>query len=118
MANILVIDDEFGIAEAVAGILQDEGHRVRTASDGRQGLALVGEEPPDLILLDFMMPIVDGPMMLEQLSANERSRRIPVILMSAIEEDVVRRAVDGRTTFLHKPFEVDTLLEAVEQELR
>ena len=60
MALILIIDDEFSVAEVLEAILTDAGHEVVTASNGRQGLERAKEKRPNLVLLDFMMPIMSG----------------------------------------------------------
>jgi CheY-like chemotaxis protein len=65
VALILVVDDEFSIAEVVESILLDAGHEVVTAANGQQGLERLRDRLPDLVLVDFMMPIMDGPAMLE-----------------------------------------------------
>jgi CheY-like chemotaxis protein len=65
VALILVVDDEFSVAEVLQSVLADSGHEVVTAVHGRQGLELLGKRLPDLVLLDFMMPIMDGPAMLK-----------------------------------------------------
>src|SRR3712207_505510 len=61
MATVLVIDDEFGIAEVIEMALEDEGHRVVAAGNGEQGLERLAEAAVDLVLLDYMMPLLDGP---------------------------------------------------------
>jgi len=58
--TILIVDDEFGIAEFLTDLLVDKGYRVITAANGKQALARIAEEKPDLVLLDFMMPVMDG----------------------------------------------------------
>lgn len=110
MKTILVVDDEFGIAEALSSTLTDEGYRVFTAGNGKQGLALVGEVNPDLIVVDFMMPIMGGREMVEVLRADPATVNIPVIMMSAVAEAEIRRQTDGIAAFLRKPFELDKLL--------
>jgi CheY-like chemotaxis protein len=111
--TILVVDDEFGLAEAVSALLSDEGFRVFTAVNGRMGLQRLAEANPDLILLDFMMPILDGAGVLEALRANETYRNVPVILMSGVAEPAVREFCDGYAAFLRKPFSAQGLLEQV-----
>ena len=64
MATVLVVDDEFGIVDVLETILTDEGYRVLTACNGKQGLVRLSEEKPEVILLDFMMPILGGGDML------------------------------------------------------
>ena len=65
MAKILVVDDEFGIGELLREILSDEDHDVTLAINGRQGLELIVKEQPDLVFLDFMMPVLNGAGMLK-----------------------------------------------------
>ncbi|HEY0712325.1 MAG TPA: response regulator [Polyangia bacterium] len=114
--TILIIDDELGIVEALSALLQDEGFRVLTAVNGRQGLEKLSELRPDLILVDFMMPVMDGPSMLAALhepGADPALARIPVILMSAVPEAVVRKVAAGFVAFLRKPFDANNLIELV-----
>jgi CheY-like chemotaxis protein len=81
---ILIIDDEEGILGLVRDILQAPGGwRVLTASSGKEGLAYARAKRPDAILLDVMMPDLDGPTTLQQLRANPATRSIPVILLTA-----------------------------------
>jgi len=82
MATVLVVDDEFGIVDVLETILTDEGYRVLTACNGKQGLVRLSEEKPDVILSDFMMPILGGGEMLRTMAAQPAYRRIPVIMMS------------------------------------
>jgi CheY-like chemotaxis protein len=111
MQTVLIIDDEFGIVEALSALLADEGYRTHSAPDGQQGLAKLNEVQPDVILLDFMMPVLDGPGVLEALRVHPVGRRVPVIVMSAVAEKTVRaRCGDSFAAFLHKPFNVDDLL--------
>lgn len=70
MATVLVVDDEFGIAELFEAILADGGHRVLTAINGRHGLEVLAQEPADLIFLDYMMPVMSGAPMLAEVRAD------------------------------------------------
>ena len=65
MGIVLVVDDEFGVADLIDAILTDEGHRVLTAANGRQGLEMLAKEQLDLVFLDYMMPVMDGTVMLQ-----------------------------------------------------
>ena len=76
MATVLVVDDEFGVAELFDAVLTDEGHRVLTAMNGRDGMAVLATERADLIFLDFMMPVMDGAAMLGALSTDPNLRRL------------------------------------------
>ena len=84
MATVLVVDDEFGIAELFVAILADAGHRVLTANNGRQGLAVLSQERADLVFLDCMMPVMDGAAMLAAMAADPLLRAIPVAVKSAM----------------------------------
>ena len=64
MATVLVVEDEFGIADLIEAVLTDEGHRVVMAANGKQGLEVLAKEHPDLMFLDYMMPVMDGAAML------------------------------------------------------
>lgn len=112
MTRVLVVDDEFGLLDALALVLADEGYEVDTALNGREGLARVAERRPDIILLDFMMPILDGPEMLRRLRDRPEWASIPVIMMSAVSSVVVQQSCrcDG---FLRKPFELTTALDTI-----
>jgi CheY-like chemotaxis protein len=112
MKTILVVDDEFGIADTLGSILTDEGYRVVTAMNGEQGLARLHEGAPDLVIIDFMMPIKSGPEMVSAMAGLPAFKNIPVIMMSAVSEAVVRKECSF-AAFLRKPFDLDALLRAV-----
>ena len=113
MATVLIVDDEFGIAELLDAVLSDDGHIVATAANGRQGLARVAAHPPDLIFLDFMMPVMDGPAMLAALAGDPGTRAIPVVLMSSMPEETVRERAAGHAAFLRKPFRLKQVRDLV-----
>lgn len=117
MKTVLVVDDEWVIADALQAILGDAGYRVLTAANGRQGLARLAEIRPDVILLDLMMPVFDGPGMLAALAADPAHRDIPVILMSSLDRDAVARVAQGHRAFLSKPFLGPELLALIAQVL-
>jgi CheY-like chemotaxis protein len=112
MKTILVVDDEFDIVDVLSDLLTAEGYRVVTASNGREGLTRAAEAHPDLILLDRMMPVVDGAEMLRLLRQEPELDRIPVIMMSAAEGRRLAQEL-GCSAFLKKPFDLNTLLETV-----
>ncbi len=113
MATVLVVDDEFGIVDVLETILTDEGYRVLTACNGKQGLVRLSEEKPDVILSDFMMPILGGGEMLRAMAAEPAYQRIPLIMMSSLGEDVIAERCKGYAAFLHKPFRVAAVLSTV-----
>ena len=113
MQTVLVVDDEFGIVDVLETILSDEGYRVLTACNGRQGLARLAGEKPEVILLDFMMPILSGCQMLHAMALEPAYQRIPVIMMSSLSERVVAERCRGYAGFLHKPLRVAAVLSTV-----
>jgi len=118
MATILVVEDEFGIAEVLASVLSDAGHNVLTAINGRQGLERLKESHPELVLLDFMMPVLDGPAMVHAMRTDPESRAIPIIVMSSLPESVVAEAVNGMYDgFIRKPFRLRIVIEMVNRVL-
>lgn len=113
MATVLVIDDEFGIAEVIEMALEDEGHRVVAAVNGEQGLERLAEAAVDMVLLDYMMPILDGPGVLRAMRADPKLRIIPVVLMTSLDEATARRGCEGFVAFLRKPFRIEMLVRTV-----
>lgn len=114
MQTILIVDDEFGLAETVGDVLTTMGYTVTTAVNGKLALALVRETRPDVILLDTMMPVMSGPEMLAALRADDAYRDIPVILMSAATpEATLKELRPAIADFLQKPFTFDQLMAAL-----
>lgn len=118
MARILVIEDEISISQVLKDILEDEGHRVLLATNGADGLELGLTEKPRLILLDIMLPKVDGFTVCEQL--RERGVDVPVLMLTAKNEvdDRVRGLDAGADDYLVKPFSSRELLARVRALLR
>lgn len=113
MRTILVVDDEFGVAEVLQSLLEDEGYRVVTAINGKQALLRLTEAVPDLIIVDYMMPIMDGAQMVATLRGEQNWSRIPVIMMSSLDEHTVRKECDSYNAFLRKPFRANAVLALV-----
>jgi two-component system alkaline phosphatase synthesis response regulator PhoP/two-component system response regulator VicR len=113
--TILVVDDDPHILRIVEINLTQEGHRVRTATDGEAGLAAVAQEPPDLLILDVMMPKLDGFETLKRLKADPAAAQIPVIMLTARaqDEDVFEGYGFGAQWYLTKPFEPGELRRVV-----
>lgn len=114
--HILLVDDEDDIREVAALSLETVGGwRVTTASDGVSAIAMAKAEPPDAILLDVMMPDVDGPATLGRLQRYPQTRDIPVILLTAKVQGADRRrfAELGVAGTLTKPFDPMTLTDQI-----
>ena len=115
MAKILAIDDEPELLEQVKVFLEQEGHTVETALDGPTGLQKVREFQPVLILLDIIMPGMDGFEVLKRLSWKSETSQIPVIMLTAKgeTESVFKAQGLSATDYLVKPFTAESLLEVV-----
>jgi CheY-like chemotaxis protein len=114
---VLVVDDEFGIVDVLETILIDEGYRVLTACNGKQGLESLAAERPDMVLLDFMMPILGGAEMLAAMMAEPAYRHIPVIMISSLGENVLAKKCTGYVAYLRKPFRATAVLSTIDRVL-
>lgn len=120
MARILVIDDDAAISELVAVNLEMAGYDVSQAEDGIKGQALALQLQPDLIMLDLMLPRVDGFTVCQRLRRDERTAEIPVLMLTALSQtqDKVEGFNAGADDYLTKPFEVEEMLARVRALLR
>jgi PAS domain S-box-containing protein len=118
--NILIVDDNPANLELLSGILSEQGYKVRLIPDGQLALMSVQSTRPDLILLDILMPEMDGYQVCEKLKADERTKDIPVIFVSAVHEvfDKVKAFSLGGVDYITKPFEAKEVLARIETQLR
>ncbi len=107
MGNILVIDDDPLNRRLLTATLEHQGHQTSSAGDGTTALAMLAEDPPDVVLLDLVMPGMDGIEVLERIKADDALRHLPVIVISGVDdaESVVRCIEMGAEDFLPKPFD-------------
>jgi excisionase family DNA binding protein len=117
---VLVVDDDDRLREFVRVNLEMDGYAVREASNAEEGLAALEEESPDLILLDVMMPGMDGWDMLRRVQERHGVGTIPVIMFSGkVEEGTAEKAAEqGAQAFLGKPFDPQQLIESTKQLIR
>jgi excisionase family DNA binding protein len=114
--RVLIVDDDAGLRRYVRASLENEGYSVREASSAQEGLAALEEEPPDLILLDVMMPRVDGWEMLRLVHERHGVGSIPVIMFSGrVDESAEEAATRGAQAFVGKPFDPEQLVESTKQ---
>src|ERR1700694_563419 len=111
--TILIVDDEFGILEVLESILSDAGFKVISAINGQDALIRLQETIPDLVIVDFMMPLLDGAGVIEAMRANDKLSAVPVILASALPEKAVSERCVGYHAFLRKPYKSERLMEEV-----
>lgn len=104
-ACILVVDDEPEMLQLISVVLSKDQYRIVTASSGRQALEIINRDRPDLVLLDVMMPGLDGYAVLKQLRLAPATRNLKVMMVTAkaAEEDIVRSFADGVTDYVSKP---------------
>jgi len=123
--KILLIDDDPDFVEAVRVIIENGGYSVRVAYDGAEGLEAVAEEKPDLIILDVMMPVMNGHEACAKLKADPGTAKIPIILLTAVADRVTTSTYTHRDMleseaedYMPKPVEPVELLNLVEQWLK
>ena len=115
--RILIVDDEEDIAFSISRRLAAEGYEVICAEDGAEGLRRAQTESPDLILLDLMLPKMDGYKVCRLLKFDERYKQIPVIILSARsqQEDIALGSETGAEAYLTKPCDTGELLEKIRE---
>jgi len=113
--DILLVDDEKELVDAVKALLEERGFTVKSANDGIRALEMVTENPPDLILLDITMPKMDGIAFLKKLKEQEKTRDIPVIMLTVkdgqADRDIGLEA--GAYEYISKPYDSIVLLRQV-----
>ena len=118
-ARVLVVDDIAANVKLLEAKLAAEYFDVISASNGPDGLRLAAEQKPDIILLDVMMPGMDGFEVLDKVKANPAHAQTPIIMLTAKDQsaDVLKGYQSGATSYLVKPFNLDELVETINQVL-
>jgi DNA-binding response OmpR family regulator len=123
-AKILIVDDDPDIREALSMILESRGYQVVTAQDGIEGLATLKSEMPNLLILDLLMPKMDGFAVCKELQDPRWSkyREIPILILSSVREEASRRRYELETglelnvdDYVEKPISPDVLLHRVDK---
>ena len=117
MSKVLIADDDPSVRELCRVVLQSEGFEVVEAADAPKAIALAREHQPDVILLDWMMPGVDGMEALRALKGSEVTKHIPVVMLTALSglPEITVATYTGADGYVTKPFEVDDLLALVQR---
>lgn len=110
---VVIVDDEFGLAELIAEVLAEKGYETAIAINGELGLALVRERRPDLVLLDLMMPVLNGTEMLREMKADPVLAPVPVVIMTALPEAAPASEGLAYEAVLQKPFTPERLFEVI-----
>ena len=118
--KILVVDDEPTIVRLMEFILARQGHEMLIAVNGEEALQKIREHQPDLVLLDIMMPRIDGYAVAQQLRSDPETARLPIIMLSAKaqEEDIRRGQEVGVDAYVTKPFSPEHLVQVVTEHLQ
>lgn len=122
--KILVVDDDPDIREAICAVLEAHSYQVVTAHDGEEGLGKLRDERPDLMILDLLMPKMDGFAVLKELQDPRRSKysNVPILILTSVREDASRRRYELETglelnfdDYVEKPLDPHILVERVEK---
>ena len=117
--KILIVDDEEGIRRVLCGLLKKEGYQVIEAEDGEAGVELAKKEDPDVILMDLTMPRMGGLEACRLLKEDEKTKNIPVLVVTALGGESKMEAIDaGVDDFVSKPFDVEEVSIRVKSMLK
>jgi CheY-like chemotaxis protein len=113
----LVVEDDSDVSHLLQVVLEGDGHEALIADDGSRGLAMATRRHPDAIVLDIMMPFMDGFAVLEALREDERTATTPVLMLSAMQQESVEERCYrlGAQGFIRKPFDPDILLGLLQE---
>jgi CheY-like chemotaxis protein len=114
MKTVLVVEDEFDLRATLQAILEGDGYRAETCSNGREALERLNGSKPDLVLMDVMMPLLSGLEVLRTMKRTPELDGVPVVLMSSVQPSVNQEEY-GWQAFLRKPFTIPALLQTVER---
>jgi len=119
VAKILVVDDEKDVVELLKFLLEKDGHQITTAYNGREALDLIAQNKPELILLDVMMPEMDGYTVQTQLLNNPDTKNIPIIVLTAKGQlkDVFALSTNVKA-YMEKPFDPKSLRVKIKEALQ
>lgn len=117
--TILIVDDLMTLRQPIRFTLERAGYAVEEAENGQEALSKIAASRPDLVLLDLMMPMMNGAEVLERLQGNDATKGIPVIVLTAVaDRSQIKRYLQSKTIdYLLKPFTTSTLLERVRRVL-
>ena len=118
--NILVVEDSNTQRENICRMLSEHGYRIREASDGYKALEMLENEKPDLILLDIIMPGIDGYKVMSLIKEKEYMKSVPIIMLTSRDKliDKMRGKISGTNAYLTKPFKSEELIEKINKCLR
>jgi len=122
MPKVLVIEDEFDVAQSIKSVLEEENFEVLIGIGGHDALEKLETYKPDVILLDIIMPIMDGTEVLKKLRENKATKNIPVVAVTAISASAGIKnellGIDPKIGFIEKPYHIDDLLKEIKSTIK
>lgn len=112
--DILILEDEQALSDLLADVLEAEGHTARKAGNGLEALHQIEASRPNLILLDMMMPVMDGWEFIDRMRANDEWKTIPVVVITAVYDMSSLERKTGAKAILTKPFDIELIVDAVD----
>jgi two-component system phosphate regulon response regulator PhoB len=112
--RVLLVDDDTANLEVVSEVLRSEGYTVVCARNGAEAMACLRSAQPDVVMLDYVMPTMDGATMAIKLKGDAATRDIAIVMTSGLPEDMVRPRCQVYDAFLQKPYDVNQALRALE----
>ncbi|HJV64047.1 MAG TPA: response regulator, partial [Albitalea sp.] len=112
--RVLLVDDDTANLEVLSEVLRLEGYTVVCARNGAEAMACLRTAQPDVVMLDYVMPTMDGATMAQKLKSDEATREIAIVMTSGLPEDMVRPRCQVYDAFLQKPYDVNQALKALE----
>lgn len=113
--RILLVDDDTANLEILGELLRTEGHTVVCARNGAEAMACLRTAKPDVVMLDYVMPTMDGATMAAKLRSEEATRSIAILMTSGLPEDMVRPRCQVYDAFLLKPYDVCEVIQAIDR---
>lgn len=120
MADIFIADDDTLVIDLITFRLKRRGHTVRGCTDGEKALEEILEQPPDLIIMDYQLPVMNAPEVIHELKHRETTMNIPILILAAQwrEKDVIEALGAGITDYMTKPFSPDELIFRINRALK
>lgn len=115
MKKILIVEDDISIRELLVEIFESEGYEVDFGTNGSEGIEALERGKPDVILMDMLMPVMDGYAFRQEQLKKPEWEQIPLLAMSAQDQEMEKLASHGIVNFINKPLELDQLLNQVKQ---
>jgi CheY-like chemotaxis protein len=119
MKRILIVDDSNTNVVLLEAVLNNRGYDIRTSMSVKEAYGILADEPPELILLDLLMPQISGYQFLDQIKSDEKTKHIPVIIISAVTDALnIKKTLDmGALDYIEKPVDIKELITKVERTL-